>query len=103
MRRERLNVLLLHEVTQAPVFISIPGSFQAPEMVSRLLAESRSFPRDGKSLRRLGSVIRPLNGVRSLVPGQAVTHAVTALVSKDLEAELQAGQDKGSSHKTLLH
>lgn len=102
-QRERLSVLLLHEATRAPVFITIPGSFQPPGVAKHLLVKARSLPRSGQSLRRLGGLISPLDGVRSLVPEYVVTHAVTALVSKDLETELQVSLDSGRPRGTPLH
>ena len=103
MRRERLSVLLLHEATRAPVFITIPGSFQPPEVVNQLLVEAPRFPGTGLALRRLGGLVSPLDGVRSLVPEHVATHAVTALVSMDLETELQVSLDSGRPRGTPLH
>lgn len=103
MQRGRFHVALLNEATQVPAFITIAGGFQPPGLMDQLLEESRSRPRNAQTLRWFGRFLSPLDGVRSLTPEHEVTHAVTALVSKDLEAELEAGPSAGRNRGTPLH
>jgi len=89
MRRGRIHALLMNEATRKPVFVDLAGGFRAPGLVLRLLQESRSLPCDVQALIWLGGLLRPLDGVGSLIPGQEVTHAVTVLVcNEDLAAAL---------------
>lgn len=89
MQRGRIHALLTDETTHTPVFANIPGGFHAPGLVLRLLQEARSLPCDAQTLIWLGRLLRPLDGVSTLIPGQQVTHAVTVLVgNEDLAAAL---------------
>ena len=89
MQRGRIHALLMDETTHAPSFVNVLGGFHSPGLVLRLLQESRSLPCDAQTLIWLGGLLRPLDGVCSLIPGREVTHAVTVLVcNEDLAAAL---------------
>lgn len=83
MQRGRIHALLTDETTHTPSFMDIPGGFRAPGLVLQLLREARSLPCDAQTLIWLGCLLRPLDGVGSLIPGQEVTHAITVLVGNE--------------------
>jgi len=104
MQRGRLRLLLGDDARTRLVVVDIPGGFHAHELVRRLLRESLGKVPDAQTLMELGRVLRPLDSVEPLIPGHAVTSAVTVLVSNgELEAGLRAGSGFPSRPKTSLH
>ncbi|MBV8502407.1 MAG: hypothetical protein JO006_11895 [Paucibacter sp.] len=78
--RGRLRLWVDNQATQEVAIVDLPGGVRAPSLLKRLMEESRGVPRDRRVLLELGRALCPLDGVRSLISGINVEHAVTVLV-----------------------
>lgn len=104
MQRGRLRLLLGDDTRTRLTVVDIPAGFHAPDVVRRLLRESHGKVPDAQTLLGLGRGLRPLDSVGTLIPGHAVTSAVTVLVSNgELETVPPPARGLSGRRRTSLH
>jgi hypothetical protein len=103
-RRGRIRLLLADETTKARAFTDLPGGFHEPELAHRIVREAQGLAGDPPMLLKLGQLLSPLSGVRSLITNTTVTDAVTVLVSnQEVDRVALTGAGLLTRRKSLLH